>query len=149
MARLGQQAPPRKCRLSLVTFLRTYFPAAFPLPFSPDHLRVIGSLEHILQHGGLKAIACPRGFGKTSITARAVLWSLLYGHRKFAMLVGATDTSARNLLATLKSELCFNELLAMDFPEVCFPIRCLKNNARLCTGQLWAGKQTLITWSSR
>ena len=88
----GNKRRRAKCRSSLVSFLRTYFPAAFPLPFSPDHLRVIGSLEHIFQHGGLKAIACPRGFGKTSITARAVLWSLLYGHRKFAMLVGATDT---------------------------------------------------------
>ena len=63
-------------------------------------------------------------------------------------LSGATDAAARSLLATIKSELVFNEKLATDFPEVCYPIRLLKNNARLCTGQLWDGKQTLITWSS-
>ena len=144
----GNRQRRARCRKSLRAFLSGYFSAAFPLPFCADHLRVIDALEHILQHGGLKAIACPRGFGKTSIAARAVLWSLLYGYRKFALIVGATDGHARNLLGTIKSELCFNPLLAKDFPEVCYPIRCLKNNARLCVGQLFSGKQTLITWSA-
>jgi hypothetical protein len=144
----GNRRRRARCRLSLKAFLLAYFPAAFTLPFCPDHLRVIAKLETAILRGGLFAVAMPRGSGKTTIVSRAVLWALLYGHRRFACLVGATDAAARSLLATIKSELVFNDLLAQDFPEVCYPIRCLKNNARLCTGQLWEGEQTLITWAA-
>jgi phage terminase large subunit GpA-like protein len=38
--------------------------------------------------------------------------------------------------------------LAEDFRQVCYPIRCLENNARRCNGQLFEGRQTRIDWSA-
>jgi hypothetical protein len=144
----GSRRRRARCRLSLVLFLSTYFPAAFPLPFCADHLRAIAKLEQAFLRGGLFALAMPRASGKTTVVSRAVLWALLYGHRRFACLVGATDAAARSLLATIKSELLFNERLAKDFPDVTYPFRRLQGNARLCTGQTWNGEQTLTAWAA-
>ncbi|MEX2388496.1 MAG: terminase gpA endonuclease subunit, partial [Phycisphaeraceae bacterium] len=133
----------------LLRFLETYFPQAFPLAWSPDHLRVIAKLEKIILDGGLLAVAMPRGSGKTTIIERAALWAVLYCHRRFVIVVGATETAAEQMLGHLKVELETNELLAVDFPEVCYPIKRLENNARRCVGQLFNGHQTRPAWSSK
>ena len=77
----------RKARKSLCYFLKTYFPAAFPLPFSPDHLSVIEKIERSVLDGGLFALALPRGAGKTTILLRAILWAALNGFHRFVFLV--------------------------------------------------------------
>lgn len=134
-------------RLNLRTFLEAYFPEAFSLSWSSDHLLVIERMQDTVFHGGLYAIAMPRGSGKTSIVVRAALWALLYAHRKFVCLVAATEKKACELLDMIKVELQYNELLATDFPEVAHCIRKLENNARRCIGQLFAGDQTNIEWT--
>ena len=144
---VGNRRRRARCHASLQAFLRTYFPAAFPLPFcaTTSAYRQTGagfSPWRIVRRGHAARI------GKDDDRSPRRPLGALYGFRRFACLVGATDSAARSLLATIKAELVFNELLATDFREVCYPIRCLKNNARLCTGQLWDGKQTLITWSA-
>ena len=45
-------------------FCETYFPLTFHLPWSPDHLKVIHTIEQAVLHGGLFAMAMPRGSGK-------------------------------------------------------------------------------------
>ena len=47
-----------------------------------------------------------------------------------------------------KIELETNELLADDFPEVCFPIAALAGIANRCAGQLYQGQRTRITWTA-
>jgi len=41
-------------------FCEAYFPAAFTLPWSPDHLKVIAKIERAVLTGGLFAHAMPR-----------------------------------------------------------------------------------------
>jgi hypothetical protein len=135
------------CRVELRRFCESYFPEAFSLPWSDDHLRAINRMERVILGGGLFALAMPRGSGKSTLTVRAAIWALLYGHRRFVSLVCATEELARRLLKQLKSELAFNDALARDFREVCHPIRRLENNARRCIGQLFRGRQTLVDWS--
>ena len=53
------------------------------------------------------------------------------------------------MLDNLKTELQFNDLLAADFRQVCYPIRCLEGNARRCIGQLFNDRQTRIDWSAK
>lgn len=132
----------------LLFFLSTYFPASFTLEFSDDHIRVIRTLERIIREGGLQATAMPRGNGKTVTFERAALWGLLYGYRRYIALVAATQDAAEKLLLHIKTELSFNPLLAQDFPSVCYPIQRLENNAKRCSGQLYHGQQTLITWTN-
>jgi hypothetical protein len=135
------------CERNLLRFLRTYQAPRFPLPFSDDHLKSIGRIEHVVFEGGLMSKAAPRGDGKTTRFEGAALWAALYGHRQFIMLIGADQGAADELLMSLRSELENNELLAEDFPEAVFPIRALDGIARRAEGQTAAGVRTLLVWN--
>ena len=142
--------PDRKsaCERNFQLFCESYFPETYSLAWSPDHLKVIEKIETAVLKGGLFALALPRGSGKTTITESAALWSMLYGHREFVVLIGATESAALELLDSLKTELEVNERLAEDFPEVCYPVAQLEGIANRCAGQLYKGERTRITWTS-
>ena len=142
--------PDRKaaCERNFQLFCESYFPETYSLAWSPDHLKVIEKIETAVLRGGLFALALPRGSGKTTITESAALWSMLYGHREFVVLIGATESAALELLDSLKTELEVNERLAEDFPEVCYPVTQLEGIANRCAGQLYKGERTRITWTS-
>ena len=142
--------PDRKaaCERNFQLFCESYFPETYALAWSPDHLKVIEKIETAVLRGGLFALALPRGSGKTTITESAALWSMLYGHREFVVLIGATESAALELLDSLKTELEVNERLAEDFPEVCYPVAQLEGIANRCAGQLYKGERTRITWTS-
>ena len=142
--------PDRKaaCERNFQLFCESYFPETYALAWSPDHLKVIEKIETAVLRGGLFALALPRGSGKTTSTESAALWSMLYGHREFVVLIGATESAALELLDSLKTELEVNERLAEDFPEVCYPVAQLEGIANRCAGQLYKGERTRITWTS-
>ena len=142
--------PDRKaaCERNFQLFCESYFPETYALAWSPDHLKVIEKIETAVLRGGLFALALPRGSGKTTITESAALWAMLYGHREFITLIGATESAALELLDSLKTELEVNERLAEDFPEVCYPVAQLEGIANRCAGQLYKGERTRITWTS-
>jgi hypothetical protein len=129
-------------------FCESYFPRTFYLAWSPDHLKVIARIEQAVLHGGLFALAMPRGSGKTSIAECACLWAVLYGHRQFVCLIGASEVHAVEMLDSIKMELDGNDLLEADFPEVVHPIRCLDGIANRCSGQLYKGERTYIGWTA-
>ena len=84
----------------------------------------------------------------SSLTEVAAIWSMLYGHREFVTLIGATETAALEILESIKTEFEVNDHLAEDFPEVIHPIKCLDGIANRCAGQLYQGERTRITWTS-
>lgn len=129
-------------------FCETYFRMTFHLSWSPDHTKVIKKIEQAVLHGGLFAMAMPRGSGKTSIAECACLWAVLFGHRDFVCLIGASEVHACEMLESIKTELESNELLAADFPEACFPIESLDGIANRCGGQLYHGERTHIGWTA-
>jgi energy-coupling factor transporter ATP-binding protein EcfA2 len=145
------QNPPRKARAAhdFRFFSESYFPLTFHLPWSADHLRVIERIELAVLQGGLFALAMPRGSGKTTLAECACLWAMLYGHREFVALIGASEEHAEEMLDSVKMELDGNDLLQDDFPEAVFPIRCLDGIANRCAGQLYKGKRTHIVWTAR
>lgn len=114
------------CSVSFRKFCEVYFPNAFSLAWSPDHLRVVSKMERSVLRGGLFAVAMPRGSGKTTLCQCLPLWALLYGHRTFVAFIGAEAESAGENLDALRIELETNDELARDFPEVCVPIRRLE-----------------------
>ena len=136
------------CRLNFRLFCETYFPEVYALNWSDDHLRAISKIEQAVLKGGLFALAMSRGSGKSSLTETAAIWAMLYGHREFVVIVGASESAALEILDSIKTELEVNEHLAADFPEVMFPIRCLDGIANRCAGQLYLGERTRITWTS-
>jgi hypothetical protein len=142
--------PARKAKAEedFRAFCESYFPRTFHLAWSPDHLKVIERIEQAVMHGGLFALAMPRGSGKTSIAECACLWAVLYGHREFVCLIGASEAHATEMLDSIKTELDGNDLLAEDFPEVTHPIRSLEGIANRCSGQLCNGERTHIGWTA-
>lgn len=130
-------------------FCNAYFPETFYLPWSPDHLKVIDKIEQAVLRGGLFAVAMPRGSGKSSLAEVACIWSLLYGHREFVSLIGSDEGHAMAMLESIKIELDTNDLLLEDFPEACYPIRCLEGQSKRCIGQLCDGERTRITWTAK
>ncbi len=130
-------------------FCESYFPLTFHLPWSPDHLKVVGRIEQAVTQGGLFAMAMPRGSGKTTICECACIWAVLNGHREFVCLIGSDEGHAMDMLESIKMELDGNELLLEDYPEVVFPIQCLDGIANRCNGQLFKGDRTHISWTAR
>ncbi len=137
-----------RCRRSFKLFCETYFPEVFNKPWSPDHLKVIKKIELAVLRGELFAVAMPRGSGKTSLCEVAVIWAVLYGHRVFVVLIGATQTAAQESLDSIKTEIETNELLGADFPEVCYPVQQLDGINQRAAGQLCKGQRTAIEWTN-
>lgn len=145
---VGDPERRERCRENFRAFCEAYFGETFNLGWSPDHLKVIARIEQAVLRGGLFALAMPRGSGKSSLTEAAAQWALLYGHREFVVLVGATESAAVEMLGSIKTELESNDTLAEDFPEVCAPIRALEGITSRCAGQLYHGERTRITWTA-
>jgi Phage terminase large subunit (GpA) len=139
----------KKCERNLELYLKTYFPQTFPLPFCSDHRKVIARIQTSVLHGGLYALAMPRGSGKTSICECSCLWGTSYGHTEFVALIGADADKAKLSLDSIKRELEVNELLQDDFPEVCYPIEKLERIANRVKGQLCEGEPTYIVWTDK
>ncbi len=104
-------------------WLKHYLPESFPLAFADIHYQYISDLDYIAQYGGWKAIALPRGSGKTTIALGFSLKAILTGASLYVVIVSATATNGKENIASLKTWLLFNDRLAADYPEVCEPIR--------------------------
>lgn len=143
------KAPKRRsrCKNSLRAFCVTYFADKFYLGFGPDHERLIKQLERAVLKGELRALAMPRGSGKTTLCEIAALWAMLYGHRRFVVIIGADKEHAEGMLATIKIALEENVLLERDFPEVCYPIEQLEGSPSRCGKQTCKGVRTRMKWA--
>lgn len=146
---VGNPARKAAARNSFRVFCDTYLKNRFPIPWSSDHLEAIQTLQTTVLAGGQFAFGMPRGSGKTSLCEAAAAWAMLYGHRSFLVLVGATEAAAEELLDSIKSELETNDELLSDFPEVCYPVRCLEGIHNRANGQTLNGERTRITWSQK
>lgn len=138
------------CELDPCDFLRVYFPRSTGLsPLSQDHIRMVSRMADCATKGGRFANAVYRGFGKTSVALGMALWAVLYGKRKFVLLLGSRSNHAAKMMQRIQTELYNNDLLNEDFPEVCYPIRCLGGTHHKAAHQLYNGEQTKIEWKSR
>ncbi len=134
------------CRHDLLKFIEAYLADLFPLAWCNDHLDAIKKLEGCILHGDRYAFAMPRGSGKTTLCIAASLWAIIYGHRRYLMLIGATDEKAEILVSGVKAAIETNDILNDDFPEVCNPVRRLERIANRAHGQLFNGEPTRLSW---
>jgi hypothetical protein len=134
------------CREDSALFAKTYFPDRFPLPFCRDHLDAFRAMQACSEHGGRYARAMMRGGGKTTSAEVEALRALLYGLRRFLVLIQATQPLAALSLAKIQRALETNDLLLEDFPEVCFPIRALERIHNRARGQTQNRRPTNIQW---
>ena len=148
MPKVADPKRRESCRQGFRAFCETYLADLFPLAWSPDHLTAIAKIEGAVLRGELFAFAMPRGSGKTTLCEAACLWSMLYGHRQFIVLVGADQTIASSMADSLKAQIENNDTLLEDFPEACYPVRCLDRIAQRAKGQTYQGTPTEMQWAA-
>lgn len=136
------------CERNFRKFCETYGQESFPLAWSPDHLTAISKIEAAVLRGELFAFAMPRGSGKSTLCEWACLWAMLYGHRKFVMLIGSDQAIASAMLDSIKSHLEQNELFLEDFPAACYPVQALEGITARTRGQTSEGEPTHIEWAA-
>lgn len=112
----------RACASDFRKFCDTYLPQWFSLPHSPDQIKTLAALEHIALHSGSKAIARPRGWGKTQQSKALALWVMLYRHRRYTIAFAATSKMARKNYQSIVKTLAHNAEIKRDWPEICLPI---------------------------
>ncbi|MCE9618441.1 MAG: phage terminase large subunit family protein [Planctomycetes bacterium] len=135
------------CSKSLKLFCETYFRAIFYLAWCRNQLKTIEKIEVTVFRGGLFAVAEPRGEGKTRLCEAGALLGILEGYRRFIVPIGATTEEANNSLESMKNSLAHNDLLLEDYPEVCYPVRCLEGITARARGQLCEGRPTNMVWT--
>lgn len=146
---LGAIPPPadparrESCRYDLAAFLRTYLPEVFYRPFDADALALIADIEDAMLHGGRKAIARPRGSGKSAICLGASLWAALYAHRRYLVIVSATGPASLQMVSDAMAQLQ-TEIMEADFPEVVAPIIAIDGKVQRCKYQTQNGRATKI-----
>lgn len=129
-------------------FALTYFGERFPLKFSADHRKALKRCDAAIDDDALFAWGMPRGSGKTTIAEVAAIRALCSGRHLFVALIGSDKESAVDMLQSIKIEFEINELLAADFPEICYPIAALDGINHRCAGQTVDGVRTRIEWGA-
>lgn len=127
-------------------FLRTYGHRRFFNPFAFYHQRMIAAIYERAKSGGDKAVAAPRGDGKTQIATWMMVYILLAAMVRFPIIVAATNKHARKIFRQVKS--IFGQFeLAEDFPEISACVNALEGAPQRAAKQHVAGVPTKIIWT--
>jgi len=127
-------------------FLLHFFPHIFGDSLFQDQIEQVTDMEQAILTGGNMALAAMRGGGKTSIVRCLSLWSLLYGHSKYCVIIGATGADAENSIKFIKSELEQNQKIADCFPEITSPIAYLEGSSRRAGLHMVDGERTRMEY---
>jgi hypothetical protein len=128
-------------------FLRTYFAEKYSLRFGKEHKYIIQSVVDIAARGGRQAIAAPRGRGKSEIVKGLLVYAVTRQLSRFILPIAATTDLAKALYQDFRRRIGLNELLMEDFPEICWPVRCLEGAPQRAGKQHIDGKLTQVVWT--
>ncbi len=77
----------------------------------------------------------------------ATLWAILYGHRKFVVVIAATKADSVKIASNVKVTIESDELIQADFPEAAYPIQKLEGVNNRANAQTLNGELTRIRWT--
>lgn len=110
---------------------------------------LIKEAQNCILNGGLVADLYGRGGGKTTwIDEIAGIWAILYGHRRYPVLIGSSLKAIKKVLKTIKKQLERSDEIAADFPAIALPIRALEGISQRAAAQTYMGQHTDIEWGS-
>ena len=156
MARIVRHADPDKktCagrtrfEKNMPRWMKHHGGPAFDNPWSDDHKRVLKKLDTAVNDGGTFAVAMPRGQGKSTICKWAMLYVLLTGRRRFAVIVAATAELAQAMVDFVRQQVIESDSLHKHYPHVTTYARATDGKAIKARYQLRAdGKASGIQWS--
>jgi len=112
--------PDRRARAaaSNILFAETYFQPTFYLPWAPYQRSMMDRFEHVIFNGGREVHAVRRGGLKSTCARVSTIWAAVNGHRRFPVLVGATDDKANEHRKNFFDLLASSDLLLQDYPEL-------------------------------
>lgn len=128
-------------------FMRTYFAGRYRLAFGQDHRFIIQAVVDVAERGGRQAVAAPRGRGKSEVVKGLLVYLVAAKLSRFLMAMAATTPLANRLFQDFKRKVATNELLLEDFPEICWPVRCLEGAPQRAARQHIDGELTRIVWT--
>lgn len=131
------------CAFDTEVMAKTFFPERFYMPFSKE---VHGKIFDLIDGPAQKvAIAAPRGWGKTSIVALALMarW-ILFHHTGFICYINKSHDAASLQSENLRRELVTNRLVKAFFGH--FKSRDVKNSEfeEVFSKKAWVAYNTLV-----
>ncbi len=137
------------CERDFHRFLVTYFPQSCGLaPYGEAQLKAIKRMEAAVLHGGKVINLLPRGYTKSTLSEMLILWAVLYGHKRFALFVGANTEQADSGIESIRSELVNNPLLFEDFPDPCYVCHLVNGQHQRARSMLYRGIDVEMEWTS-
>lgn len=132
-----------QCSVSTEMTAKTFFPERFSLPFASA---VHGKIFDLIDGPANKvAIAAPRGWGKTSIVALALITRyILFNHTNFICYINKSHEAASLQTENLRRELVTNKMIKTFFGD--FKSRHLKNNEfeEVFSKKSWVAYNSLV-----
>ena len=153
---IGQIPPVRhprlkeRCRYDLEAFGWYYCRSILKHRASPEIKEsLILEVQNCILNGGQALKLYGRGAGKSTwIEHIAPVWAVLYGHRRFPVVIAATLKQGKKGLKTIKKLLSRSPEIAADFPAIARPIAALGGISQRAAAQTWNGQPTDIEWGS-
>ena len=115
------------------------------------HMRegLIHDVQDAILHGGQSVKMYGRGAGKTTWTVYiATVWAIVYGHRRWPVLISANSQRGKANLRSVKRILTRSEAIAQDFPEIVVPLLSVGDISQRAASVTYCGQPTDIEWSS-
>lgn len=138
------------CRYDLEKFMWYYCRRV--LKHRPSELiknGLIHDVQETILHGGQAVKQYGRGTGKTTIIVYcAITWAILYGHRRYPVIISATGKLAKKNLKVVKKLLSRTKAILQDFPAVAVPIQALGDVSQRTASQTYHGAATDVEWAS-
>ena len=96
------------------------------MPFAKHHKAMIDAIYQRAKTGGDKAVAAPRGDGKSTVVFWMLIYIVLAELRHHPAGFGQTNAKAKEkLFDPIRYHFTRNQMLFEDFPEICAPMRDL------------------------
>ena len=105
-----------KCALSTKVTAKTLFKSLFTAPFSILHNQIFNIIDN--ENKKRKAIAAPRGIGKTTIARTKIKKGIIFREYRFIVYVSNSATSAEMQTENIKRELLTNALIKQLFGNI-------------------------------
>lgn len=153
---IGQVADPERrarCLADPKEFLKeygwctTYNRPLFYNDWAEHHLAMIEAIKQRAFNGGDKAIAAPRGDGKSSVVMMMAIWVALANLRRSIIIIAATGKKAKEIFDKIKWHFARMPKLMGDFPEICDCVAQLDGAPARANKQHVQGVPTDIKWT--
>ena len=118
-------------------WMKHYLAEAFYRPFEKPHKDIIKGVMKAHKSGGRFMVAAERGVGKSVLLWSLTLYLSLSGKQDFPVCVPWATRDLKRAFKFWKTALCFNELLAADYPEYCQPFAESRGIAQRTPNMWW------------